>query len=530
MSQKNKSVEEYLNEINYRELYNNNYIPTKFSLEFVNFIKMVNGGKGEQNVTPVYHYKMIDSIVSKNPYSAFMLFRGSAKTTIMIEYLPFFLCFKGKIPRLGLVDAIIYVSDSIDNGVKSARQNMEKRYENSKFLQQIIPKTRFTETFIEMTNASGNYLGIKLFGAKSGIRGTKINNKRPQLLILDDLVDMEDSQSKTAMKKIKDSVYKDAMPALEKGRQKIIFCGTPFNKTDILYEAIESGAWDINIYPVCEKFPVEKEEFYGAWEDRFSYETIKREYEFLKSNGKLDAFYQEYMLQIRSDEERLISDSDIQWFNREIILKNLSNFNVYITTDFATSDKETADFNVISVWAYSNNGDLFLLDGFCERVISTVAIDNLFYMVQKYNPQSVGIEVTGQQLAFVYWIQEQMHSKNIFFNIAYEKNKNSIGIRPNKDKLSRFNLSVPYFKSKKIYFPNEIKNTPYMLEMVEELKMATVNGLKGKDDCLDTISMLNYMSLTKPNKETKLRKEDDIFKLIDYSDLNDNPINSYLVD
>lgn len=525
-----KTIEEYLKEIDYKSLYSSNYVPTQFSLEFVNFIKMVNGGKGEQNTTPIYHYKMLDSVISKNPRSAFMLFRGSGKTTIMIEYLPFFLCFKGKIPVLGLVDAMIYVSDSIENGVKSARQNMEKRYENSIFLQQIIPKVRFTETFIELTNASGNYLGLKLFGAKSGIRGTKINNKRPQLLILDDLVDMEDSRSKTSMEKIKNSVYKDAMPALDPKRKKIIFCGTPFNKSDILYEAIESGAWDSNVYPVCQEFPVDRDNFYGAWEDRFDYESIKSEYKFLKQNGKLDAFHQEYMLQIRSDEERLVLDEDIQWFNVRSIKDQLHNFNIYITTDFATSNKQTADFNVISVWAYSNNGDMYLIDGFCDRVITTVAIDKLFSLVQQYNPQSVGLEVYGQQLGFVYFIQEQMRAKNIHFNIAYEKGKNYIGLRPAGDKLSRFNLIVPHFKQKKFFFPIEMENTPYMKEMLDELKMATVNGLKGKDDCLDTVSMLSYMNMIKPNKSTNVRKENDIYNFIDYNNLQNNPLDNYLVD
>lgn len=41
MSQKKKTVDEYLNEVNYHP--DPNYHPTTFALDFVNFIKLVNG-------------------------------------------------------------------------------------------------------------------------------------------------------------------------------------------------------------------------------------------------------------------------------------------------------------------------------------------------------------------------------------------------------------------------------------------------------------------------------------------------------
>jgi hypothetical protein len=42
---------------------------------------------------------------------------------------------------------MIYVSDSMDNGVKSARNNIEFRYNNSEFLQEWIPHATFTDNF-----------------------------------------------------------------------------------------------------------------------------------------------------------------------------------------------------------------------------------------------------------------------------------------------------------------------------------------------------------------------------------------------
>ena len=46
-------VEEYLNNVSYEVPAD--YVPSDFSLEFVNFIKMVNGNEGEENLTPLVH-------------------------------------------------------------------------------------------------------------------------------------------------------------------------------------------------------------------------------------------------------------------------------------------------------------------------------------------------------------------------------------------------------------------------------------------------------------------------------------------
>ena len=708
-----QSVDNWLDSVNYEEL--NNYTPSEFALQFMNFIKLVNGVEGESNKTPPMHLKMLDKLTSKEKYVVNLVFRGSGKTSIFAEYLfPYVACFH-KLPCLGDISGAIYVSDSIDNGVKSLRKNLEFRYNHSDFLQNYLPKVSFTDTYIEFTNQKGQMFGLKLFGATTGLRGTKIFGKRPTLChvkgttvftdmgkhlvedyylkgpsrylkgidvycagfihketvtpehryfigstiktrnkkylennktksitkleyinprwveakdisinkllghqqvqndyicerlelpyhirntrtkeklttfpngitslvhkqyeirlsqnvskvlgiqitekksnevfikdgyiwrkikeiklsdkeqefipiqtpdhtyntyfgishncVMDDLISDEASKSKVVMQAIKDTVYKGVNYALDPTKRKIIFNGTPFNKEDIMIEAVESGGWDVNVYPVCEKFPCTKEEFKGAWEDRFPYDSILEQYEMNKATGKLPAFYQELMLRINSADDRLVQDDEIRWYSRIELLENRSNFNIYITTDFATSAKQTADFSVISVWAYNNNGDWFWVDGICAKQTMDKNIDDLFRLVQEYQPASVGIEVTGQQGAFLQWISKEMMSRNIWFNFA--STKNTPGIRPTTDKLTRFNLMVPLFKAGKMYFPNEMKDTAIMKEFMQQISLSTRDGIKGHDDCIDTISMLTYMNAWKPSLATPVLKQDNIQK------------------
>lgn len=524
-----QTVDQWLNSVDYKALNSNEYVPSVFSINYVNFIKLVNGNEGESHKSPVIHLRMLDELAGKRTRLANLCSRGIAKTTLFGEYLSLYIALYGEIDGFGKIEGMIYVSDSMENGVKSFRKNVEYRYNNSEFLQKYIPQAKFTDAYIEFTNADGHKLGIRLFGAKTGLRGTKIFGKRPVLAVLDDLVSDDDAKSKSVMQAIKDTVYKGVDYALDPSRRKIVFCGTPFNKNDILYEAVESGGWYVNVFPICEKFPCPREEFVGAWEDRFPYEFVKEQYDLAVATGQVAAFNQELMLRITSDEEKLVLDDEIRWFKRKSLLANKSNFNFYITTDFATSERAAGDYSVISVWAYNNNGDWFWVDGICRRQLMDKNLDDLFRLVVEYSPQTVGIEVSGQQNGFVNWIQERMLQTNIFFNLASEGNGSKPGIRPSAGKMVRFNTVLPWFKAGKMYFPEEMKDTPIMLECLDELRMATVEGFKSKhDDFLDTISMLGCLKPWKPSQASLMQNtEDSIWDIPDES--SGSGIDSYLV-
>ena len=353
--------------------------------------------------------------------------------------------------------------------------------------------------------------------------------KRPTLALLDDLVSDEDARSDTVIASIEDTVYKAVDYALHPSNSKVIWSGTPFNARDPLYKAVESGAWYVNVYPVCEQFPCTKEEFRGAWEDRFTYEYVLDKYTKALRAGKIDTFNQELMLRIMSDEDRLILDSDIVWYKQENVLGNKHRFNFYITTDFATSEKTSSDFSVISVWAYNNHGDWLWVDGVCKRQLMDKNIDDLFRLVQMYKPQQVGIEVSGQQAGFIAWIQNEMMNRNSYFTLASDTNQGRPGIRPNTNKLVRFNIVVPWFKTKKIWFPEELKLDPILIEFMNELSLASASGFKAKhDDCIDTISMLGNLQAWKPSEDTPAH--DHALDLWDDEEIQEpDRIDSYIV-
>lgn len=523
-----KTVIDWLNSVDYQD--DITYIPDSFALEFINFIKMVNGAVGEEHSTPVTHLRMLDNVHGPDQKIINMCSRGLAKTTIMGEYLFLYIAVYGEIPGFGKVNLALYVSDSIENGVKNMRKNLEFRWENSEFLQTYVPEIRFTDIRWEFTNKDGGKFVVKGYGAKTGVRGAKEMGVRPQLAILDDLISDEDARSETVIKSIEATVNKAVNFALHPTNSKIIWSGTPFNARDPLYKAVESGAWKVNVFPVCNHFPCTKEEFKGAWEDRFPFSYVKAQYDFALAQGKISDFNQELMLRIMSDEDRLIEDADILWYDRSKLLGNKSKFNFYITTDFATSEKQSADFSVIAVWALNSKAMWFLVDGICKRQTMDKNVEDLFRLSQIYSPQQVGIEVSGQQGGFIPWIQSQMMDRNSYFNLASEGNKNAPGIRPNTNKMVRFNIVVPWFKSHMMFFPKETRETLFIQEFITELSLVSPEGFKSKmDDCLDTISMLASLKVWRPSEEIKMLKSKGGMWDFEEENLDENALSSYVV-
>jgi len=501
-----KVLEDYLNEAKYEF---EDYVPSKDAIKFVNFIKLVNGGE-EANKTPVVHFKVLDNVFSMKKRHAIVCHRGFAKTTLMSEYMFMYIAVFGSIPNFGEISLALYVADSAEGGAKNLRKNIEFRYNQSDFMQEYVPYIRFTDNRLEFRNKSGKTFIVKMYGAKTNIRGTKEMGIRPQLVVMDDLLSDQDAKSKTELENVKNNVHNAIAKALDPRKSKTIYVGTPFNKNDPLVEVVESGTWDVSVYPLCEKYPISRENFKGSWEDRFPYEYVEDEYNSAKAVGRIHSFNQELMLRVISEDDMIVTENDILLYDRPKFLKNRSKYLFYITTDFATSEKASSDYSVLSVWAVDSNKNYFLVDTVIERQLMDKNIKDLFMLVRKYKPQSVGIEITGQQGGFISWVRERMVEEGTYFNIATEPGKTTLGIRPTMDKFKRFMDVVPLFKSKKIWLPKQFKDNNYYKEVFDELNNVSIDGFKSKhDDFLDTISMLMLMEIIAPSNDVEYKYDED---------------------
>ena len=511
-----------------------NYTPSEQALEFWAIARLIKGEDFDVP-NPLLHYWLVDLAFNniereQYPYSqeinssikinprklAIMMGRGLAKSTTMTLFLVLYMAIKGELPGTGKVHFVLGIGDAQDSGAKVMANTIRDICEESVFVKEFFESVRFTDTECEFlrrgtTPASKRTFMFKVKGAQGGVRGIRHKGERVDVILPDDIVKNEqDAHSETIMSAIKNTIYSDAINSMRAQGGKIILIGTPMNKNDVVYSAIESGSWTPVVIPLCEKIELDmpKKDFVGAWPNMHTYERMLERYEDAVGSNATRAFNQELMLRISGEDDRMITDDMLEWYDRKVLLKDVSAYNIYITTDFTTTSEAKSDFSGALAWAVNNNGDFYLVDVVLRRHGIAEQYDALFEMVSFWARQGksveVGVEKDGQQGTHIFALKEMMLKRSEWFQFAKQKGAKygSEGILSRKaggNKHERFRLMLPQFQNHKIHFPNELKDMPDMKELLKQLKYTTYIGFMGADDGIDCISQLNMIDIRYPS-------------------------------
>jgi len=514
----------------------NGYIPSEDALEFFTLMRLVQGEDFEFS-TPLFHYWLVDlmfgnitrdhypysrevrdSIYINNKRICIVASRGIAKSTIVTAFYPVYCAIKGRTPDGTKTEFHLMVAASQQGGGRVMAKAVQSLCEDSVFCQNYFESMRFTETESEFirkgkAKAKNRVFLARYIGFGGGIRGVRSNigSERPDHIIFDDVIlNSETAYSDTIMTSLRTIIKADAINALRGGgKGKIFSVATPFHLLDPIIEMLTGGAYTPVAIPICEKIyeGMPKEEYKGAWESMHPYEAVMEQYESAIASNATREFNQERMLRINSNEDRMIKDSMINWYDRKVLLKEVQSYNFYITTDFTTTSEAKSDFSALAVWAVNHNRDYFLVDLCVKRQGIAEQYEELFRMVNFWSshgrPLEVGIEIDGQQKAHLFALQEMMVKKGEFFVFARQKGAQfgKVGIlsrSSSSSKHERFRVMLPHFQNNKFYFPNELKDTPDMKEALTQLKYTTWEAFGGHDDFPDVISQLGLMEILYP--------------------------------
>ena len=526
------------------------YIPSNDSLEFFNLIRIFTGQDLEID-TPIWHYFLADLLLGKIkreqfPYSeeisrsitvdpsaiAILASRGAAKSTVTTLFYPIYASIKGSTPVTGPLSHILILSDSQQGGSVSQARIMASAFEKSVFAQQWFESMRFTDTEIELVRRNQSdkevpvekrHMLIKFKGASTGgIRSgsrNPVTGDRYALIIADDIIKNEDdSYSEALMEKVKTALESDAENAMRSRNTQMVIINTPFHKNDPLYKIVEGGAYTPLVVPICKEISLDlkKSEFIGLWEESHSYESVMKRYRKAVANNNTRAFNQELMLRVSNEEDRMITDDMLQWYDRKLIMNMLDGYNLYITTDFTTTSAAKSDFSGIAVWALNSENDWFLLDLHLKRCELQEQYDALFRMVSVWSRGGraidVGVEIDGQQKAHIFSLKQMMQKKNLYFSFARQKGapvgrEGILSRVGGNSKLERFRYTLPMFQNHKIYFPEQLKDSADMKEMMKHLKGATHVGFTTHDDGADLVSQLGLIDVITPSSSEALAED-----------------------
>jgi predicted phage terminase large subunit-like protein len=125
---------------------------------------------------------------------------------------------------------------------------------------------------------------------------------------------------------------------------------------------------------------------------------------------------------------------------------------IYLSWDTAIKASDHNDYSVCTVWKVSGNS-YYLLDVFRQKIEYPELVKLFYLMAEKWSPDAILVEdkSSGQAL-----IQE----------ISRNSKLPVIGIKPTKDKITRFASITPLFESSKILLPRSAK---WKLDYIQEL-------------------------------------------------------------
>lgn len=288
-----------------------------------------------------------------------------------------------------------------------------------------------TETDIIVKFADQSSFRIMAKGAEQKLRGMLWNGQRPDMIVIDDLMNEELVANKDRRDKLRRWVYGSLIPCRsEKGI--IRFVGTPMNLDDPL-EALmpKENARDT----VVEDLKTWSPKKTGMWRavkyraHNHNYSAIlwptrksKQFFEELRSDfveqGIPEVYACEYLCNPVDDSIRYFRKGDFLHMTEEDRKKNKV---FYITADLAISEKERADYTAIVVGGMDQNGQLHIVNCIRERLSGDEIVDTLMALQKVYNPLAVGIEDTQISKAIGPYLYRAMQETGTYMNITMLK-------------------------------------------------------------------------------------------------------------
>ena len=301
---------------------------------------------------------------------------------------------------------------------------------------------KWTEEDIELKN------GCKLISKSNvtGIRGGAKLHKRYDLIILDDFEHEENTITKDARDKNANLVTAVVYPALEPETGRIRVNGTPVHYDSFINNLLVNSAkakndnkdfaWKVITYKAIDS------DGRFLWSSFFTPKIMEQKKKFYYDSGQPSKFYQEYFMQVQSEEDAIWRQQDVRYFNGYFEVdkddkvgylclegKDKIPVNTFIGCDPATDiDTKTSDFSVMMVIAVDNNRNVYILEYERHRSIPTLGskydgaldikkmgvVDYIIELYEKYNCTSATVEDVAMNRSVFQALNEERKRLNRF--------------------------------------------------------------------------------------------------------------------
>ena len=293
----------------------------------------------------------------------------------------------------------------------------------------VFEKDTETDVILKFTDTSSFRIVAK--GAEQKLRGMLWNGQRPDLILIDDLMNEELVANKDRRDKLRRWVYGSLIPCRSE-RGIIRFVGTPMNLDDPLESlmpkenAKDTVVEDLKIWSKRKlgmwrsvKYRAHNPDYSALlWPDRKSKQYFEELRQDFAEQGIPEVYACEYLCNPVDDSIRYFRKNDFLPITEEDRKKNKV---YYITADLAISEKERADYTAIVVGGLDSNGQLHIVNCIRERLSGDEIVATLMSLQKIYDPVAVGIEDTQVSKAIGPYLYRAMSETGVYMNILMLK-------------------------------------------------------------------------------------------------------------
>ena len=429
------------------------------------------------NLKPAKFHRQLVKILEDDKQEAVGVigFRGSAKSTFCSLAFPIWCAVFKKF------NFMVLINDTTPQ-VKLNIANIKAELEENELIRSDFPnaynnnKNKWTET--ELMIGKDVFLIGKSRGQK--VRGLRFRQYRPELMIIDDPEDLEWTRKKENRNKTERWLNTEVVPAQEENKCKLIIIGNLLHKDALMGRIKKRGTFKMFEFSLLDK------KGKCTWKGKYpNQKAIDKQKARVGSNI---IWQREYLLKILAEEEQVITEQDITYYDPERLqLKGELGINVSdagVGVDLAISEKQTADFTSMVAGLVSIEYSIVGLDGTKGNGVRVVYI--------KPNPvnKRLDLEQTINQATTVH--KALPYGARLFVeSVAYqlacikEMRKKNLPVREMRaisDKRARLETVAMYIKQGMVRFPNKGCE-----ELIEQL---VGFGVEEHDDLVDALVYL----------------------------------------
>src|SRR3990167_1527881 len=374
---------------------------------------------------PQAHREWWTLCTSKHQFVAIAAPRGFAKSTaITHSYTLACLLFREREFVLLIsgteAQAILFLND-IKNELKD-NESIHQLFGKPRFL-----KDAETDIIVEMTD--GHRFRVMGKGSEQSLRGAKWANKRPDLILCDDIEEDEQVMNKERRDKFRRWFFGALVPARSDGGI-IRVVGTILHMDSLLerlmpdFQLQSKTKWKFLIQEPLKLWTRQPTGWrsvkYRAHDDTFQHLLWKEK----KAEAELRSIRADYVTQgipeVYSQEYLNIPiDESVAFFKRgEFKDRTLEDqkkiLHYYIAGDMAISEKDRADYTAFVVGGLDENGLLHIVNVIRERMDSKEIVDTIFALENLYRPEVFALEKGQVSKAIGPYLLEEMPKRNLW--------------------------------------------------------------------------------------------------------------------